>query len=218
MFIPFSVYVGFFNSVSALINQILEPYGFTETEAGIAGGVLIIAGLISSAIVSPINDRFKKYILIIRIAVPIHAICYIALYFAPSSPYGLAPSIVVCALLGASAFALLPVALEFIVEVTYPYSPEIGSTILWSGGQIFGAIFTIIQTELKAGPTANPPANMKRSLIFSAVVACVAALFPLTLNVFGHKIVNRRLEADHARNVDVLQLEHRGNDEDKQQV
>ncbi|RAO65735.1 uncharacterized protein BHQ10_001747 [Talaromyces amestolkiae] len=217
MFIPFSIYVGFFNSVSALINQILEPYGFTETEAGIAGGVLIIAGLISSAIVSPINDRFKKYLLIIRIAVPILAICYIALYFAPSSPYGLAPSIVVCALLGASAFALLPVALEFIVEITYPYSPEIGSTILWTGGQILGAVFTIIQTELKASPNANPPANMKKSLIFSAVVACVAAIFPLTLNVFGPKIVNRRLEADHARNnVNGVELGHRVDGEVKQ--
>lgn len=217
MFIPFSVYVGFFNSVSALINQILEPYGFSETEAGIAGGVLIIAGLISSAIVSPINDRFKKYLLIIRIAVPIHAICYIALYFAPSSPYGLAPSIVVCALLGASAFALLPVALEFIVEITYPYSPEIGSTILWTGGQILGAVFTIVQTELKASADADPPANMKRSLIFSAVVACVAAVFPLTLNVFGPEIVNRRLEADHARgNVDGVQLGQRGDGEVQQ--
>ncbi|GAM41657.1 hypothetical protein TCE0_042f14943 [Talaromyces pinophilus] len=219
MLIPFSVYVGFFNSVSALINQILEPYGFSETEAGIAGGVLIIAGLISSAIVSPINDRFKKYLLIIRIAVPIHAICYIALYFAPSSPYGLAPSIVVCALLGASAFALLPVALEFIVEITYPYSPEIGSTILWTGGQILGAIFTIVQTELKASANADPPANMKRSLIFSAVVACVAAVFPLTLNVFGPRIVNRRLEADHARGtVDGVQLGQRGDGIDQHQV
>lgn len=212
MFIPFSVYVGFFNSVSALINQILEPYGFSETEAGIAGGVLIIVGLISSAIVSPINDRYKKYLLIIRTAIPIHAICYIALYFAPASPYGIAPSIVVCALLGASAFALLPVALEFIVEITYPYSPEIGSTLLWTGGQLLGGVFTIVQTELKAGPNSNPPSNMKKSLIFSAVVACVTAILPLTLNMFGPKIVNKRSEVDRARAADGIQLKASGDD------
>jgi len=34
VFIPFSIYVGFFNAISSLLNQILEPYGFTETEAG----------------------------------------------------------------------------------------------------------------------------------------------------------------------------------------
>ncbi|CRG84768.1 Major facilitator superfamily domain-containing protein 7 [Talaromyces islandicus] len=196
VFIAFSVYVGFFNSVSTLINQILLPYGFSETDAGIAGGVLIVAGLISSAIVSPINDRYKQYLLVIRICVPAHAISYIGLYFCPSSPYGIAPSIVVCALLGVSAFALLPVVLEYLVEITYPYSPEISSTLLWMGGQLLGGIFTIIQTELKAGQDGAPPQNMKRSLIFSAVIACVVALFPLTLNVIGPKIVNKRLEAD----------------------
>lgn len=206
IFIAFSVYVGFFNSVSALINQILLPYGFSETDAGIAGGVLIVAGLISSAIVSPINDKYKQYLLVIRICIPVHAVSYIGLYFAPSSPYGIVPSIVVCALLGISAFALLPVALEYLVEITYPYSPEISSTLLWMGGQLLGGIFTIVQTELKAGQQdAHPPRNMRRSLIFSAVIACVVALFPLTLNVIGPKIVNRRLEADlndihHARN------------------
>jgi hypothetical protein len=164
--------------------------------------------LVASAIVSPINDRFKQYLWIIRIAVPVHAICYIALYFAPASPYGIAPSIVVLALFGASAFSLLPVVLEYIVEITHPYSPEISSTLLWTGGQLLGGIFTVIQTALKAGPNGNPPANMKRSLIFSAVVACVVAVLPMTLNVFGPKIVNRRLEADRAQ---VIQLS-RSND------
>ncbi|KAH8697618.1 putative cell surface receptor/MFS transporter [Talaromyces proteolyticus] len=211
VFIPFSVYVGFFNSVSTLINQILYPYGFSETEAGIAGGVLIVVGLVASAIVSPINDRYKKYLLVIRICIPIHAISYIALYFAPSSPFGIAPSIVVCGLLGASAFSILPVVLEFLVEITYPYSPEISSTLLWMGGQLLGGIFTIIQSELKAGQDANPPLNMKRALIFSAVIACVAAVFPLTLNVIGPKIVNRRLEADQNRCLDVQLESHVNN-------
>jgi hypothetical protein len=34
VFIPFTIYVGFFNALSALINQILEPYGFSESQAG----------------------------------------------------------------------------------------------------------------------------------------------------------------------------------------
>ena len=53
--IPFGVYVGFFNATSSLLNQIFEPYGFSETQAGIAGGLLIIVGLIASAVVSPLS-------------------------------------------------------------------------------------------------------------------------------------------------------------------
>jgi predicted MFS family arabinose efflux permease len=194
--IPFSVYVGFFNSVSSLLNQILEPYGFSETDAGIAGGILIIVGLISSAIISPITDRFKHYLGAIRVLVPIVAICYIALIFAPSSPAGIAPAYVVCALLGASSFGLLPIVLEYLVEITYPFSPEIGSTICWTGGQLLGAAFILIQDALKASDNASPPQNMRNALIFSAVVAAVAAPFPICIGLFGRDVRRRRLDVD----------------------
>ncbi|GAB1216257.1 hypothetical protein ATERTT37_005467 [Aspergillus terreus] len=194
--VPFAVYVGFFNSVSSLLNQILAPYGFDETEAGIAGGLLIIVGLVTAAIVSPITDRFKHYLATIRVLVPIVAVCYIALIFAPPSPAGIAPSYVVLALLGASSFALLPVVLEFLVEITYPFSPEIGSTICWTAGQLLGAVFILIQDALKAGPRANPPENMRNALIFSAVLAVVAAPFPICIGLFGREVRRRRLDVD----------------------
>ncbi|OJI81145.1 hypothetical protein ASPTUDRAFT_805396 [Aspergillus tubingensis CBS 134.48] len=194
--IPFSIYVGFFNSVSSLLNQILEPYSYTETEAGIAGGLLIIVGLIASAIISPLTDRYKHYLATIRTLVPIVAITYIALIFAPPSPAGIAPSYVVCSLLGASSFALLPVVLEYLVEITYPFSPEIGSTICWTGGQLLGAIFILVQDALKAGENASPPVNMQNALIFSAVVAVVAAPWPLCIGCFGRDVRRRRLDVD----------------------
>ncbi|RAK92895.1 cell surface receptor/MFS transporter [Aspergillus costaricaensis CBS 115574] len=206
--IPFSIYVGFFNSVSSLLNQILEPYSYTETEAGIAGGLLIIVGLIASAIISPLTDRYKHYLATIRTLVPIVAITYIALIFAPSSPAGIAPSYVVCSLLGASSFALLPVVLEYLVEITYPFSPEIGSTICWTGGQLLGAIFILVQDALKAGEDASPPVNMQNALIFSAVVAVVAAPWPLCIGCFGRDVRRRRLDVD--RGVELGQEEEAG--------
>ncbi|KAJ5322418.1 Major facilitator superfamily domain general substrate transporter [Penicillium brevicompactum] len=194
--IPFSVYVGFFNSVSSLLNQILSPYNFDETEAGIAGAILIVVGLVTAAIMSPITDRYKHYLGSIRVLVPIVAVTYIGLIFAPSSPAGIPPSYVVMALLGASSFALLPIVLEYLAEITYPFSPEIGSTICWTGGQLLGACFILIQDALKAGDDAKPPSNMRNSLIFAAVVAVVAAPFPLTIGLFGRVVERRRLEVD----------------------
>lgn len=100
------------------------------------------------------------------------------------------------ALLGASSFALLPIVLEYLAEITYPFSPEIGSTICWTGGQLLGACFILIQDALKAGADAKPPYNMRNSLIFAAVVAVVAAPFPLTIGLFGRVVETRRLEVD----------------------
>lgn len=196
IFVPFSVYVGFFNSVSSLLNQILSPHGFSETEAGIAGAILIVVGLVTSAIMSPITDRYKHYLGSIRVLVPIVAVTYIGLIFAPGSAAGIPPSYVVMALLGAASFAMLPIALEYLAEITYPLSSEIGSTICWTGGQLLGACFILIQDALKAGAAAVPPYNMQNALVFAAVVAVVAAPFPLTIGLFGRDVHRRRWEVD----------------------
>ncbi|CRK48771.1 hypothetical protein BN1723_016946 [Verticillium longisporum] len=66
LLIPFAFYVGFFNSCSSLLNQMLNPYGLSDDEAGIGGALLIVVGLVVAAITSPILDRTKAFLLSIR--------------------------------------------------------------------------------------------------------------------------------------------------------
>ncbi|KAK2846347.1 hypothetical protein FQN49_005813 [Arthroderma sp. PD_2] len=198
IFFPFSIYVGLFNSISSLLNQILYPHGFSETVAGITGALLIVVGLVSAGILSPIVDRMKNYLGAIKILIPIIAATYIGFIFAPNSD-GVAAPYVVAALLGAASFCILPVALEYLVELTYPMSPEIPSTLCWTGGQIFGAAFILIENALKAGPNDNPPFHMTRALIFQAVIATVVVPLPLCVGFFGADVRKRRLEAECQR-------------------
>ena len=107
--IPFSVYVGLFNSISSLINQILSPYSFSETEAGIAGALLIVVGLVAAAVISPIVDKTKAYLTAIKIQVPIIAICYLAFTWAPQSR-SIGAAYAILSILGAASFSLVPVA------------------------------------------------------------------------------------------------------------
>jgi hypothetical protein len=88
------------------------------------------------------------------------------------------------------------VALEFLVEISYPLGPEVGSTVCWTGGQFFGGLFIIIENALKAGEDAEPPLHMRRALIFQAVVAMVLMPLPLWLGFKGARVVRRRLEVD----------------------
>ncbi|OAX83517.1 hypothetical protein ACJ72_02111 [Emergomyces africanus] len=197
IFVPFSIYVGLFNSISSLLNQILEPHGFSETDAGITGALLIVVGLVAAAIISPITDRYKNYLLLIKMLVPIIAVCYIGFVFAPRAT-SVAGPYVVASLLGASSFAVLPVILEYVVEITYPMSPEVASSLCWTGGQLLGAAFILIENALKEGERASPPRNMTRGLIFQAVMASVVVPVPLCLGLFGRNLTNRRLEAESA--------------------
>ena len=198
LFLTFSTYVGLFNSFSSLLNQIFYPYGYTEDEAGICGAVLIVVGLVTAAITSPILDRTHAYLLGIKILCPLVAIPYLAMVWAPQTRTIAAPYIL-SAVLGAGSFSLLPVALEYLVEITFPASPEVSSTICWAGGQIFGGVFIVIMNALKdgrnvdlekvqeegrgAGGGSRPPGNMYNALVFQAVVGLVVLPLPLMLGI-----------------------------------
>lgn len=204
--IPFVVYVGLFNSLSSLINQIMSPYRFSETDAGIAGGVLIVVGLIAAAITSPIIDKTKAQLISIKICVPILAICYLVFTWLPGTR-SLGAICLVLGVLGAASFSLVPVVLEYLIEITHPVSPEVTSTICWTGGQLTGGIFIIISDALRDSGesdgsadngTTRPPGNMHRALIFQTVMAMVVFPLPLALGLFGRdkEVRMRRVEAD----------------------
>ncbi|ROW08264.1 hypothetical protein VMCG_03137 [Cytospora schulzeri] len=200
LFIPYAVYVGFFNSISSLLNQMMEPYGFDDTDSGLAGAVLIVVGLVSSAITSPILDRTKSFLLAIKLAVPIIGLSYLAFVWMPATR-AMAGPYVVLAVLGAASFSLVPVAMELLVEITHPVSPEVTAALAWAGGQLLGGVFIIISDALRDGDQASPPGNMDRALVFQAVVAMVIVPVPLCLGMFGRKrqVLLRRVQTDQDR-------------------
>ena len=222
VFLTFSVYVGFFNAFSSLLNQILYPYGFSEDEAGICGAVLIIVGLVVAAVTSPVLDRTHAYLLGIKILCPLVALSYLGMIWAPQTRSIVAPY-VLSAVLGASSFSLLPIALEYLVEITFPASPEVSSTICWVGGQFFGACFVLIMDALKDGRPVDlskvsdggrmtgggdrPPGNMYIALIFEAVVGIVVLPLPLVLGIkkLGLASGEGRLKVDEHREDEVVE-------------
>lgn len=206
--IPFAIYVALFNSISSLINQILSPYSFSETDAGIAGALLIVVGLVTAAVTSPIIDRTKSYLIAIKVNVPIIAICYLAFTWAPGTR-SVGAVYAILSILGAASFSLVPVVLEYLIEITHPVSPEVTSTICWTGGQLIGGIFIVVSDALRDpgisdgtadNHTKRPPGNMYRALIFQTVMALVVVPLPLALGCCGrgHGVRMRRVDEDKA--------------------
>jgi MFS transporter, FLVCR family, MFS-domain-containing protein 7 len=168
---------------------LLSPHGYSDNDAGIAGAILIVAGLIFAAIVSPLIDRFHVFLPIARVLIIIVSICYLLLIWV-IRPNAYAGICVLCALLGAASFSLLPLALELSVELTHPVPPEVSASIYWIGGQLLGGIFIIVMNALR-DDNSVPPNNMIRALIFEGVFACVAAPF-----LFFIKLKQGRLTVD----------------------
>lgn len=181
-----------------MINQIYEPYGYSADQAGYVGAVLIVVGLIATAVLSPIFDRTHAFLLAIRVQVPLIALAFVALIFTPTSPPNLAGPMVVCAILGAASFSLLPISLEYCIEQTHPASPEVTSTILWMGGQFLGGVFLIIMDSMRdkkrGGSGGRPENNMWAALVFEGVIAAIVA--PAVFFVKKRKHGRGRVEAD----------------------
>lgn len=114
--------------------------------------------------------------------------------WAPGTKSVVAPFIV-CALIGAASFSLLPCALEYLVEISQPVSPEVSSTVCWAGGQLLGAVFIIIMDALKNGWAGQPEGNMKRALVFEAVISWLAVPCVLVIGYVGTGRVKLRSSA-----------------------
>ncbi|KAF8754754.1 MFS general substrate transporter [Rhizoctonia solani] len=185
----FGSLVGAFSAFSILISQIFTPYGYSSDEAGIMGGVLILAGIVGAAIFSPLVDRYlsNRLALVAKALVPLLAACYISLIW-DVQPNNYAGIYVVMVLIGVSSFTLLPIALEIGCEVTR--SAETSSAMLWFTGNLLSVTFALSMAALRDdSPDASPPSNMLQSLIFlGCFIGAVA------ISVFGLKAERTRQE------------------------
>ncbi|KAG8770879.1 hypothetical protein FRC12_004008 [Ceratobasidium sp. 428] len=177
----FGVLVAAFDAFSILINQIFAPYGYSSDASGIFGGVLILAGIVGAAVMSPIFDRYLTHHLALaaKILVPILAGSYVGLIWDVRANND-AGIYVLMVVIGISSFTLLPVALEIGCEVTR--SAETSSAVLWFAGNLLSVVFVLSMDALRDdSPTANPPSNMQKSLIFQACFVAAAAVSVLAL-------------------------------------
>ena len=172
-FFGFSVYAGAFQTSSTLVNTVVYRYGFSETEAGNAGAIMIFVGLGSAVIFSVIVDKTRKHLLLTKIMVPLIACTYTALIFIPQT-HSLAELYTIYALIGFTSYSIMPATLEFQANWTHPVNPVISSAICWMGGQLFSAIFIIVTDYaliLKRPEYGQPAGSAFPGLIFIAAMA-----------------------------------------------
>jgi MFS family permease len=60
----FFIGLGVFNSVTTWIEDILRPRGFSITQAGLTGGLMVIGGIAGAAILPVLSDRYHRRFLL----------------------------------------------------------------------------------------------------------------------------------------------------------
>lgn len=162
LIIFFFVALGIFNAVTTWIEQIISPRGFTITEAGIAGALMMIGGIIGASTLPVLSDKMRKRRVFIVIA-SIGAIPgLIGMTFAGN--YGLL--LASCLIFGFFLMAGGPICYQYCAEISYPAPEATSQGLLMLAGQVSGIIFIFGMDILTAAGASKTPAM----LIFIALM------------------------------------------------
>lgn len=142
--VAFGSGIGLFTCLTTLLQQIICPRGYSDELAGIAGAVLIAAGLVGGALSGLYIDKTKKFEETAKVSYGLATMscCLLTIVTHLSGQHILV--ILSCGLFGFFAFALMPVCLEVGVECTYPVAEATSAGLQWMAGQATGIVIILI--------------------------------------------------------------------------
>lgn len=173
LFQIFFIGLGIFNSVTTWIEEILRPRGFNADEAGMAGGLMIIGGIVGAIILPTLSDKLRNRKHFIMIAL---AGCVLGMAgLTWSTEYW--QLLVSGALLGFFLLSAGPIGFQYGAEITYPASEGTSNGLLILAGQISGIAFIFAMDALK-DPDSQ---SMQSPMILMVVLALVTFLISFKL-------------------------------------
>ncbi len=147
----FFIGLGIFNSVTTWIEDILKPRGFTATQAGIAGGLMIVGGIVGALIMPMLSDHYKKRVPFIMTALAGSTLGLVGITFASNYNVVLLSSV----LFGYFLLSAGPIGFQYGAEITYPASEGTSNGLILLAGQISGIAFIFGMDGLKSADTGS---------------------------------------------------------------
>jgi sugar phosphate permease len=171
LMVIFFVGLGVFNAVTTWIEEIISPRGFNSDQAGIAGGLMIVGGILGALVIPTISDHLRRRTPFIIIALAGATVGLIGITFATSYWLLIVASIV----LGFFLLSAGPIGFQYAAEITYPTPEGTSNGLSILMGQISGIIFIIAMDSLKS-PLTGSMAPSLIGMIGLMVISLVLSL------------------------------------------
>jgi len=151
LMIIFFIGLGVFNAVTTWIENIVAPRGFSITQAGMTGGLMIVGGIAGALVIPALSDRFRRRVPFILLSLAgatagLAGVTFAGVYW----------------LLLASAFAMGffllsagPIGFQYGAEVANPAPEGTTNGLLLLMGQISGIAFIIGMDSFKSPATGS---------------------------------------------------------------
>ena len=151
LMIIFFVGLGIFNGVTTWIENIVRPRGFSITQAGIIGGLMIVGGIIGALIMPLLSDRYRKRTPFMILALAGATLGLIGITYATGYWLLLASAFV----LGFFLLSAGPIGFQYGAEVAYPAPEGTSNGLLLLIGQISGIVFIFGMDSFKSPETGS---------------------------------------------------------------
>ncbi len=174
----FFIGLGAFNAVTTWIEQILAPRGFSATQAGDAGGIMILGGIVGAVVMSMLSDKVRKRVPFIVLALAGAAVGLAGIAFVT----GYVLLLVFSFIFGFFLLSAGPIGFQYAAEITYPAPEGTSNGLVLMMGQISGIIFILAMDALKSpgnGSMAMPLAVLLGLMAVSALVAVLLREAPV---------------------------------------
>jgi len=156
LLVIFFVGLGVFNAVSTWIEDIIRPRGFSVSQAGTLGGLMVVGGIIGAVILPLISDKVHRRKPFIILALLGTAFGLLGMTFAAHYGFLLLSGFV----FGFSLLSAGPIGFQYGAELTYPAPEGTSNGLLILAGQISGIIFIFAMDSFKSKATGSMTVSM----------------------------------------------------------
>jgi len=173
LLVIFFVGLGTFNAVTTWIEEMLRPRGFSITQAGITGGLMIVGGIIGALIIPSLSDRYRRRTIFIVLAILGAILGLIGVTYATSYAFLLMAAFI----LGFFLLSAGPIGFQYGAEITYPAPEGTSNGLLLLMGQISGIVFIFGMDTLKS------PINGSMTLSLNVLIGLMVLSLILCLRL-----------------------------------
>merc|ERR1711971_500877 len=145
--------MGYISTISTKIEQILCSSGYSDQLAGTAGSSILFCGFLASFPMGLISYKTKKPILVCKLSGFVVLSSLVMIGYFMRLPDKKAEIIVSCVLLGIFALGPYPVALELLVECTYPLDQAIGTAFIFLSSALQGVLLMELENHISSDLT-----------------------------------------------------------------
>jgi MFS family permease len=168
----FFIGLGAFNAVTTWIEDILRPNGFTSTQAGIVGGLMIAGGILGALVLPTLSDKVRRRTPFILVALAGATLGLAGIAYATSYWLLMAASF----LMGFFLLSAGPIGFQYGAEITYPTPEGTSNGLLILMGQISGIAFIFAMDSFRS-PASGAMTPSLVVLIVLMVLSLVLAFF-----------------------------------------